>query len=1069
MINKGIEAKELRCEYLVNPLGIDDRQPRLSWILESGQRGQRQTGYQILVASSEELLERDQGDLWDSGQIPSDQTSQVCYSGKPLLSRMRCCWKVRAWDKDGKVSDWSTPAYWTVGLLESEDWQARWIGLEAEPEAEYTKPVEPVDLTGCTWIWHGGERIEKAGPGTWYFLRTIVVPQDRTIKRARIRLSANDRFVLFINEHFAGTTQTSELSPGWHGPVYNFECTGMIQPGENALAVQVANDGKGAITAGLLGRVMIEFASGEPELSTIDSGWKVSRRPGEGWKRLGFDDSRWDHAQEIASLGDLPWGRVDHKDLKLPPSSFLRKEFRAEKKAERAMVYISALGCYELHLNGQRVGPDYFAPGWTDYNKRVYYRTYDVTNLLKKRDNAIGAILGDGWYAGYIGWSWRREFYGRRPWLKAQLELEYADGSRELVVTDASWKGHYGAILESDLQMGETYDARLESADWDRGGYDDSKWTTVAVKEHAGVPLQSYPGVTVQITGEVKAVAVQEPTPGKYVFDLGQNIGGWARLKATGQSGDRVVLRFAELVRTDGMIHTENLRGARCQDTYILKGGEEEIWQPRFTFRGFRYVEVTGFPGKPSLDAITGIVAHSATPLVGTYECSRPMVNQLSKNIVWTRRANVVEVPTDCPQRNERLGWTGDAGINIRAMTYNMDVAAFFTKWLVDVDDAQNNEGAYSDNAPNPSDPRAGTSGWGDGAVISSWTMYSVYGDTRIIEDHYEGMARWIEYLKRHSANLLRPAEGYGDWLSFADTPKDVFATAYFAYSARLLSRMAEAIGRKEDAGTYKDLFQQIKEAFNNAYVSEDGKIKGGTQTCYVLGLYFDLLPEEKLLMAGEHLIAAIEQRNWHVSTGIVGTGLLLPTLTKIGRTDVAYRLLNNDTFPSWGHMIKNGATTIWESWDSWTEEKGFQDHSFNQPALGAVGEWLFATCAGIQTDGPGFKRLVISPEPGVGMNYVRASYNSIHGRITTEWKTDGANLKLEVTIPANTTATVSLPAQSEHDVTESRKPAAQSEGVKLQRIENNSVVLEIGSGSYQFISRKNKCAIEKTRQQRET
>ncbi len=1050
-----IAVNNLRCEYLRYPLGIDVRQPRLSWELESPQRGQKQTAYQILVSANIESLAQDQGDLWDSGKVISDQSAQVSYAGQPLLSRMSCYWKVRVWDRDNKVSHWSEPAYWTMGLLEAGDWQASWIGYEAQPGLEWKKAVEPVDLSGCKWIWQGGEGNQQAPSATCYFRQKIAVPSDRQIKRARIRLSAYDWFELFVNGKSVATAQLSPLS-SWHGPIYNLELTGMIQAGENVIAVEIANSGKN--TAGLLGRGELEFTSGEPDIFTLDSTCKVTGQPAGNWKQLGFDDNGWGSAQEIAALGDAPWGPVDQMDLKLSPSPYLRKEFTVGKEVKRATLYVSALGFYEMHLNGGRVEQDFFTPGWTDYHQRIYYQSYDVTDRIKKGGNAIGAILADGWYAGYVGWAWKKNFYGSRPWLKAQLELEYDDGSRDVVMTDAGWKGHYGPILEADLLMGQTDDARLELTGWNCKDYDDSQWAAVTLKEDVSAPLQSHPGVPVQITGKVKAVAVTEPAPGKFVFDLGQNIGGWAQLRVQGgQPGDRITLRFAELLRPDGMLHTENLRGARCRDTYILRGTKNkvEVWRPCFTFRGFRYVEVTGYPGRPPLDAISGIVAHSTTPPTGSFECSNPMVNRLYQNILWTRRANLVEVPTDCCQRDERLGWTGDAGINIQTMTYDMDVAAFFTKWLVDVHDAQHEDGAYTDNAPNPSDPRAGTSGWGDGALICAWTIYEMYGDTRIIEKHYEGMTRWMEYLKNHSSNLLRPAEGYADWNALEYTPPEVLGTAFFANSVQLLSRMAEVIGRKEDAARYQDLFQQIRQAFNQAYVAEDGKIKGDTQTCYALALCFDLLPEEKRLLAGNQLVAAIERNHWHISTGIIGTGLLLPALTRIDRTDAAYRLLTNDTFPSWGYMIKNGATTLWECWDSWTQEKGYQDHSFNQPALGAEGQWLYDVVAGIQPEEPGCKRLRIKPQPGGGMTYVKAGYHSIRGRIATDWKIDGGVFTLDVTIPANTTATVFVPAENENEVTESGKPAGQAESVKFVRMENGAALYEVGSGVYHFVAKK--------------
>jgi alpha-L-rhamnosidase len=467
---------------------------------------------------------------------------------------------------------------------------------------------------------------------------------------------------------------------------------------------------------------------------------------------------------------------------------------------------------------------------------------------------------------------------------------------------------------------------------------------------------------------------------------------------------------------------------------------------------------VTGYPGKAGPSAITGIVVHSDTPVVGSFECSNPTVNKLYKNITWSQRSNFIEVPTDCPQRDERLGWTGDAQIFIRTATYNMDVAAFFTKWLVDLEDAQNQNGAFPDVAPRKVAMGDGVAAWGDAGVICPWTIYKAYGDKRVIEKHYESMKEWIAYLKTNSKELLRPAYGYGDWVAVgSDTPKDVIATAYFAYSTRLLSEMAAVIGKNEDAKEYEALFQQIKDAFNKAYVSGDGKIKGDTQTCYCLALYFDLLPAEKRELASGHLIKALGEKDWHLSTGFVGLSYLLPALTQMGHLDIAYRLLANDSFPSWGYSIKHGATTIWERWDGWTAEKGFQDpgmNSFNHYAFGSVGRWLFGTVAGIEMDASGYKRIVIRPQPGGGMTYAGATYDSIAGKIESCWRIDCGEFELDVTIPANTTATIYIPARDAESVLESGWPASTAEGVSVVGMQDGSAVFQVGSGQYRFVTK---------------
>ncbi|MCJ7777492.1 MAG: glycoside hydrolase family 78 protein [Sedimentisphaerales bacterium] len=1046
-----VTVEELRCEYRVNPLGIDVTQPRLSWIMQSGERGQVQTACQILVTDKESLLDLNVGNLWDSGKIVSDRSNQVEYKGKPLKSSMQCYWKVRVWDKDGNVSEWSKPAFWTMGLLNIADWQGKWIGYETEPLANIDKEkAKLIRLDDCKWVWFGEGDPRKSGQiRRRFFRRKIEISPDKTIKRARFRLTANNEVILFLNG------QEIHRIPGLK-PSQTLDITGKLTAGDNTLAIESTNEDDAANHAVLAGKLLIEFEAGQESI-LIDGSWKASQTRQDNWQKQDFDDAGWHNAEEIAKVGDEPWGKPSEDELILPPPSYLRKGFLVDRTVKRAAVYVSALGLYELYINGYRVGDDFFTPGWTDYPTRVYYQSYDVTKLLKRGSNAIGAILADGWYAGYVGFGRKRENYGSQPRLLVQLEVEYADGGRKVISTDKSWKAAYGPLVEADFLMGETYDSRKEMLGWDTSQFDDSTWNAVTVAGKIDSKVEAHPGVTVKKIMEIKPVKRTQPKDGAYVFDMGQNFAGWARLKAKGKAGTKVVLRFAEMLKPDGTIYTENLRAARCTDTYILNGKGQEVWEPRFTFHGFRYVEVTGYPGEPRLDNITGIVVHSDTPQVGSFECSNPMVNQLYNNIVWSQRSNFIEVPTDCPQRDERLGWTGDAQIFIRTATYNMNVAAFFTKWLVDLEDSQSKEGAFPDVAPRKIAMGEGTAAWGDAGVICPWTIYQVYGDKRVIEQHYESMKRWIAYLKENSNGLLRPDKGYGDWVAIGEeTPKDVIATAYFAYSARLLSKMAAAIGKDHDAKEYELLFKQIKDAFNKAYVSDDGKIKGDTQTCYCLGLYFDLLPESKRELAAKHLVEAIKRRDWHLSTGFVGLSYLLPTLTQTGHLDIAYRLLNNDTFPSWGYSIKNGATTIWERWDGWTEEKGFQNpgmNSFNHYSFGSVGQWLFGTVAGIETDELCYKKIIIRPRPGGGITAARASYVSINGQIESFWKIEGNKFMLNVTIPVNTTATVYVLAKDTGSVTESGRPANQSNHVQFLRTEDGCAVFAVRSGNYRFVS----------------
>ena len=768
--------------------------------------------------------------------------------------------------------------------------------------------------------------------------------------------------------------------------------------------------------------------------------------------------------------GDLePPSGDEYDDLAngLAPSPYLRKEFPLDKPVRRARMYATARGVYELYVNGSRVGNDVLAPGWTDYDRRIQYQTYDVTPLLAEGPNALGAVLGDGWFAGFFGFDpkHRGALYGARPQLLAQLDVEYEDGTTESLATDGSWRSSAGPILYSDLLMGESYDARREMPGWTEPGFDDSGWYGVETEEIGETNLVAQPDEGTRVTEELEAKTVTEPEGGRYVFDLGRNMVGWVRLKVEGGAGTKVTLRHAETLNPDGTIYTENLRSARQTDTYTLKGEGEEIYEPRFTFHGFRYVEVTGYPGEPRPGAITGRVVHSATPPSGSFECSSPLVNELQENIVWGQRGNFLSVPTDCPQRDERLGWMGDAQVFVRTASFNMDVAAFFEKWMVDVQDAQSPEGAFPDVAPllrgsKHIDLRWGAPAWGDAGVIVPWTIYRTYGDTRIVERHYDAMARWMAYLREANPDLIRKnrmGNNYGDWLSPKGdhTPKHLLATAYWAYDAKLMAEMALATGRDEDVTKYRDLNERITAAFEEAFVSPDGRIEGDTQTCYLLALHMGLLPEELRSAAAEHLVRTIEREDWHLSTGFVGVGYLCPVLTEAGYTDVAYRLLENETYPSWGYTIKNGATTIWERWDGWTEENGFQSpnmNSFNHYSLGSVGEWLYRYVAGIDLATPGYGRIVIRPRPGGSLTHARAEYDSVRGRISSSWKIEDDRFILKALVPPNTTATVHVPCSD--DVSEGGRPVHEADGVEFVRAGGGETILAVGSGRYEFEGR---------------
>ena len=717
-----LHAVNPRIEYKTNPLGIDVAAPRFSWELMSNRRGQKQNAYEILVASNPDALRGNRGDIWDSGKVASDKSAQIDYAGPALRSAQRCFWKVHVWDGDGKDAGYSPVASYEMGLLLPTDWKAQWVGVPGSAGGA----DQP--FANARWIWTAEEATHLEAPvGTRCFRYDFAIAPSAKVASAALRLTADDQFTLYVNGKEIGGNGTEYES--WKRPK-TFDIAAALQPGANVIAIAVTNTTPSP--AGLIASLTTNIGEGraEPIARTVvtgDNGWKCADAPPTGWQAPTFSDASWQPATVVAKYGAGPWGKFSGSGTGNDggPGRYLRRAFHLSKPIQQARLYATALGAYEPYLNGLRVGGDIFAPGWTDYHKRVQYQTYDVTGMVHVGDNAAGMILSDGWYAGHIGLV-GRAVYGPEPLGACQLRVDYTDGTSETIATDGAWKGSTaGPIVSSDLQSGETYDARREMGGWSTAGYDDSAWKAVPVSVGVDVPREAERGPAVRRQEEMPARAITHAKAGAYVFDIGQNMVGWARLKVKGKAGSKVTLRFAEMLNPDGTIYTTNYRGARCVDEYTLRGGRKtEFYEPHFTFRGFRYVEVTGYTGRkaPGLDTITGVVVHSDTPRVGHMDTSSPMVNQLLSNIDWGQRGNFLSIPTDCPQRDERLGWMGDAQIFVRTATYNRDVAGFFTKWLVDVDDAQAADGAFTDVSPHVA-AGAGTAAWGDAGVICPWTM----------------------------------------------------------------------------------------------------------------------------------------------------------------------------------------------------------------------------------------------------------------------------------------------------------------------------------------------------------
>ena len=700
-------------------------------------------------------------------------------------------------------------------------------------------------------------------------------------------------------------------------------------------------------------------------------------------------------------------------------SPLLRKEFRINKKVKRALLYATARGLHHLTLNGKDVTDDFFAPGWTDYTKRIHYRCYDVTSKIRKRgDHCLGVELGDGWYREWYGcWGIQAERAGLHLLFKGQLHIEYEDGKTDCIPTDNSWKTIFGATRRASFYHGEHVDAQVDPRGWNRIGFDDSAWSAAVIGKPPATPaLEAYPAEPVRVTEELKPITFWKVAPNKVIYDFGQNVAGRVRLHMKGKAGTVIQMRFGEMVNLDRTLYIDNMRGAFCTDIYVMRGDRNESWAPKFTFHGFRYVEITGCPVPPSLKNITGEVIGSDTPRVGDFTCSSQLINQIYSNALWTQRANFLEVPTDCPQRDERLGWTGDAQVFIRTAICNMDVAAFFTKWMKDLSDAQYPDGAFPNVAPDvlPNEHK-GDAAWGDAGVVCPWTLYQCYEDRELLANMYPAMQKWLSYLGQYSKNGIREKPHcFGDWLAInADTPKAVVRTAHYAHAADLISRAAVVLGKKADAKRYAALFNKIKKAFNKAFVAPNGEIEGHTQTAYLMALSFDLLDEKTAKKAAKHLVADIKTKDYHLSTGFIGTALIMSVLRDTGYLDIAYRLLENTTFPSWGYSVVNGATTIWERWDGWTKEDGPGDvgmNSYSHYAYGAVVEWMFDTIAGIDHGSCGFQYFRLQPQPGGSLKHATATHHSPYGWIRSAWRRTPKSMRYECSIPANTRATISLP-----------------------------------------------------------
>lgn len=766
------------------------------------------------------------------------------------------------------------------------------------------------------------------------------------------------------------------------------------------------------------------------------------------------------------------WIEQGFPDDSMQACPMFRTRFVPKKKIASATAYITARGLYEAQLNGHRIGDAYLTPGWTAYQKRIQYQVYDVTELLQKGENAIGVTLANGWYRGAIGWVGNRNFYGKKLALLFQLDIEYADGTHDYVLSDGSWKSSTGPIRSSEIYHGEYYDARREQAGWASPGFNDAGWSAVAPASYPFDNLIATYNEPVRAHEFFQPVRIFRTPKGELVVDFGQNLVGWVRLRAQGPAGHTITLKFAEVLDKQGNFYTANLRHARVTDTWVLRGsGGREEFVPQFTFHGFRYAKIEGYPGELLPENIIAVALYSDLRPSGEFSCSDSLINQLQHNIQWGQKGNFLDVPTDCPQRDERLGWTGDAQAFSRTAAYNMDVHNFFAKWLKDLSADQLPNGAVPWVIPSVFGGNSNASaGWADAATIIPWNMYLLYGDRRLLEDQYPSMKAWVEYMRAQSKNdLWNTGFHFGDWLFYsinddrdgrsAITDKYLIAQCFYIHSTQILINAAQVLGKTDDVVAYSALLEKIKQAYRNEYVTPNGRLVSPTQTAYVLALQFDLLPEDKREQAVQFLVNNIQSYKNHLTTGFLGTPYLCHVLTRFGQNDLAYTLLNQKTYPSWLYPVTMGATTIWERWDGIKPDSTFQEasmNSFNHYAYGAIGDWMYRNVAGIHPadDAVAYKNILIRPRPGGGLSHASASLMTGYGTVRSAWRKEETNLSLEVDIPANTSATICIPATNLENVLENGRPLTQSPGIQVQGMQEGCVVVRAGSGNYRFVSR---------------
>lgn len=1042
-----LSVVSLRANGEARPLGISTAAPTLSWQAESSTRNTFQSAYEVRVASEEKRL--GSPDMWNSGKIDSAEQVSVHYGGSDLSSQHRYYWQVRVWDSTGKQSGWSDAAWFETALAPGEAWPAPWIGgadpvRDLQRWRDYTVSVDfTVDSLAM------GVYLRSKDINNGYMWQITVADGTPRLRAHKKKFSA---YSVLREKDLSPFVTTESLRTTTHTLVVELSGSSFVTKLDGKEIDRLVDD---SYSEGYVGFRQAELERGQEKASVQ----KLEVKAGDGSTLLAsdFGPGPAPFPEATAEAGSLKLAApLDTLHDPGPSMPLFRKEFSAGPPIVAARLYASARGVYQVNINGQAVGAGRLAPGWTDYSKRIMYQTYDVTALVKQGTNVVSAMLGNGWYSGNIG-GFGAMNYGTRPSLTAQLRLDFADGSHQTLGTDSSWQTVPGPLTQSDLIMGETFDQRMMPSGWNEPGFSGPRtgWAEV-VDPPAGAVLEPQGAAAVRVVKELTPKERTQPAPGTWIYDLGQNMVGVVSARLRGRPGQSVRIRYGEMLNKDGTLYTANLRSAIATDRYIFGSEEETDFTPVFTFHGFRYVEITGVDEPPALDQLTGQVWSDGGADTGSFSTSSQMINQLQSNIRWSQRGNFLSVPMDTPARDERLGWTGDIGVFAPTATYNADSLSFLGKWLGDLRDAQLTGGDFPGIAPSICGCFQGGAGWSDASITVPYSLWRAYGSVDAIRENYAMMKKFMQFRTTLASPSGVVIHGdYGDWLNLGDpTDPGLIGTAYFAYTARLLADMAAAIGEGQDAETYAALAEKSKANFARLYVKGDGSLVHESQAAYAIAIGMGLVPQDLLKAAGDRLASLVSLRGGHLSTGFLGTPWLLGALASTGHEDVAFRMLNDETYPSWGYEVAKGATTTWERWDGVRADGTLGDprmNSYNHYAYGAVGDWMYKNIAGISALSAGYKSFSIAPRIGGGLTNASGSFNSVYGRIESAWQVIGADVELTVSVPFNTTARVQLPAKDEGAVTESDSRLSSAKGVKVISDPSGGVTVELGSGRYDF------------------